>query len=180
MPSKRPLEWRFAVAIALSLIVLLLVESDAQAGRRSGYAPSTRSYSHRTPSHTPRTRSYTHRTPSYTHRAPSHTPRTRSYTHRTPSYTHRTRGYTGGERALPGVPRDSHGDIKRSETAKREFMKSTGYPNGRPGYVIDHVIPLARGGADSPSNMQWQTIGEARAKDKWELGQHTKVRTPGR
>jgi hypothetical protein len=35
--------------------------------------------------------------------------------------------------------------------------------------VIDHVRPLACGGADDPSNMQWQTIEEGKAKDKWEL-----------
>jgi 5-methylcytosine-specific restriction endonuclease McrA len=44
----------------------------------------------------------------------------------------------------------------------------TGYPHGRPGYVVDHIIPLKHGGADAPSNMQWQTIAEAKAKDKWE------------
>ena len=26
-----------------------------------------------------------------------------------------------------------------------------------PGYVVDHVRPLASVGADAPSNMQWQT-----------------------
>ena len=36
------------------------------------------------------------------------------------------------------------------------------------GYVIDHINPLACGGADRPSNMQWQTTTEAKAKDKWE------------
>jgi 5-methylcytosine-specific restriction endonuclease McrA len=36
--------------------------------------------------------------------------------------------------------------------------------------VIDHVVPLSRGGADAPSNMQWQTVREAKAKDKWERG----------
>jgi hypothetical protein len=36
------------------------------------------------------------------------------------------------------------------------------------GYVIDHIKPLACGGADRPSNMQWQTTAEAKAKDKWE------------
>lgn len=35
-----------------------------------------------------------------------------------------------------------------------------------PGYVIDHVTPLKRGGADSPSNMQWQTREAAKIKDK--------------
>ncbi len=47
-------------------------------------------------------------------------------------------------------------------------MKQTGYPNGRPGYVVDHIIPLECGGADDPSNMQWQTVAEGKAKDKTE------------
>jgi hypothetical protein len=67
-----------------------------------------------------------------------------------------------------GLQRDSHGRIKRSEAAKHEFMRMTGYPNGRPGYVVDHIISLKRGGCDCPSNMQWQTIQEAKEKDKWE------------
>jgi hypothetical protein len=33
---------------------------------------------------------------------------------------------------------------------------------------VDHVVPLACGGADAPSNMQWQTIAEAKAKDRKE------------
>lgn len=67
-----------------------------------------------------------------------------------------------------GVARDANGKIKRSESAKHEFMRMTGYPNSRGGYVVDHIVPLKRGGCDCPSNMQWQTIHEAKAKDKWE------------
>ena len=34
--------------------------------------------------------------------------------------------------------------------------------------VVDHIKPLACGGADSPANMQWQTVAEGKAKDKIE------------
>src|SRR5579864_1674331 len=60
------------------------------------------------------------------------------------------------------VQRDTHGKIKRSEAAKDAFKHQHPCPaNGRssgscPGYVIDHVRPLECGGADAPSNMQWQ------------------------
>lgn len=56
----------------------------------------------------------------------------------------------------------------RSRAAKEEFMRRTGHPHGWPGHVVDHIVPLACGGADAPGNMQWQTVEEAKAKDKWE------------
>jgi hypothetical protein len=31
----------------------------------------------------------------------------------------------------------------------------------------DHIVPLACGGPDAVSNMQWQTAADARAKDQW-------------
>jgi hypothetical protein len=64
--------------------------------------------------------------------------------------------------------RDERGRIQRSAAARHAFARQTGYPNGRPGYVIDHIIPLACGGADAPSNMQWQTIEAAKVKDRTE------------
>ncbi len=70
--------------------------------------------------------------------------------------------------------RDKNGKSKRSEKARADFMKkhpcpSTGKMSGAcPGYVVDHITPLKRGGADSPSNMQWQSVEAAKAKDKWE------------
>jgi hypothetical protein len=78
------------------------------------------------------------------------------------------------DRATPGIVRDSHGRIMRSEHVKREFRKShpcpsTGKTAGAcPGYVIDHISPLKRGGADAPYNMQWQTIEAAKDKDRQE------------
>lgn len=62
----------------------------------------------------------------------------------------------------------------RSTAARYQFQKhtpcpSTGRPVGKcPGFVIDHIVPLACGGADASSNMQWQTVAEAKAKDRWE------------
>ena len=47
-------------------------------------------------------------------------------------------------------------------------MRQSGHARGWPGHVVDHVVPLACGGADTPSNMQWQTTEEAKAKDKVE------------
>lgn len=62
----------------------------------------------------------------------------------------------------------------RSSAAKNAFQAghpcpSTNKPKGKcPGYIVDHITPLACGGADTPINMQWQTVAEAKEKDKWE------------
>jgi hypothetical protein len=71
------------------------------------------------------------------------------------------------------VKRNSRGRIERSSSAKRTFEAShpcpaTGTSGPCKGYVIDHVKPLACGGADAPENMQWQTAAAAKAKDKVE------------
>src|SRR5690349_11865941 len=45
---------------------------------------------------------------------------------------------------------------------------STGQASGAcAGYVVDRITPLVCGGVDEPSNMQWLTTAEAKAKDKW-------------
>ena len=64
--------------------------------------------------------------------------------------------------------------VSRSHSAVAEFKRqqpcpATGKSRGAcPGWIIDHKTALACGGADTPVNMQWQTVTEARAKDKWE------------
>lgn len=65
-------------------------------------------------------------------------------------------------------------EYKRSQKAKNQFKQyhpcpATNKSKGScPNYIIDHIKPLACGGADHPSNMQWQTKEAAKIKDKWE------------
>src|SRR5258706_7851608 len=77
-----------------------------------------------------------------------------------------TRTARSSSKSVQGRSYTKKGRIKRSAAAKDEFLRETGYPHGRKGYVVDHVVPLACGGADAPSNMQWQTKADAKAKDK--------------
>jgi len=44
--------------------------------------------------------------------------------------------------------------VKRNGSAKKQFLRSKGYKNVPPGYEVDHIIPLSKGGRDEPSNMQ--------------------------
>ena len=69
---------------------------------------------------------------------------------------------------------NANAEYHRSQKAKTIFKyshpcPSTGQTKGScPGYIIDHIKALACGGADEPSNMQWLTKADAKAKDKWE------------
>jgi 5-methylcytosine-specific restriction endonuclease McrA len=165
----------------LLLTVLLLVtgllatvtpaaEAQRRGGRRSSYSRSYSPRSSRGSSYrAPRARAY--RAPVY------RAPRVRTYHARLSSgvraRTTRTRSYTPRPSRAPsysaGSPsRDSRGRIRRSRSARQAFERQTGYPRGRPGYIIDHIVPLACGGADAPSNMQWQTRAAAKAKDRTE------------
>jgi hypothetical protein len=62
----------------------------------------------------------------------------------------------------------------RSRAVARHFQQqhpcpSTGRTTGAcPGYVRDHIVPLACNGPDAVANLQWQTVQAAKAKDKWE------------
>lgn len=82
------------------------------------------------------------------------------------------------------IHRDKHGRIERSAHARAEFRRLHPCPSPKarkaacPGYVIDHICPLACGGADAPENMQWQSKADAAAKDKWERQSCEKLCTP--
>jgi len=83
-------------------------------------------------------------------------------------------GHRSRRATFSAISRNRHGRIKRSASAKHTFERqhpcpSTGNTSGRcSGYVVNQVRPLECGGADAPSNMQWQTIAEGKAKDKTE------------
>jgi hypothetical protein len=158
----------------LLLSVLLLAVPAFARGSHGGYG---RSGSHSSRSYS----SHSYRAPSTRSSYRSHAYSGRSYRSHSPYSTHRSSG-TASYRSRTasscgGVQRDSHGRIKRSEAAKNAFKRqhpcpATGKSSGAcPGYVIDHVKPLANGGSDAPGNMQWQTKAAAKAKDKWERKQ---------
>jgi hypothetical protein len=72
------------------------------------------------------------------------------------------------------VPRDKQQKIVRSSAVIKAFKRhnpcpSTGRSAGScPSYVIDHIEPLCNCGKDAVENMQWQTVDDAKVKDRWE------------
>lgn len=58
--------------------------------------------------------------------------------------------------------------LARSRPLIREFARMTGYPKGRPGFVVDHEIPLCAGGPDALANLQWQEKRKSYVKDAFE------------
>jgi hypothetical protein len=116
---------------------------------------------------------------SRSHHSTSHSSRShsskKSSSHRVASsHVYKKNYLAEGYTVHPTVQRDKYGRIKRSSAAKAAFERqspcpSTGKANGScKGYVVDHIKPLECGGADAPSNMQWQTVADGRAKDKTE------------
>jgi hypothetical protein len=71
--------------------------------------------------------------------------------------------------AWPCAAADSRGFRAEVMFRLENPCPTTGETRGEcKGYVIDRVIPLACGGAEEPSNMQWQTLAQAREKNRWE------------
>lgn len=77
------------------------------------------------------------------------------------------------------VPILAHAHIERSRLERDTFRAqyacpATGQHSGPcPGWAVDHVIPLACGGVDKPSNMQWlplaiKSCAGTLCKDRWE------------
>lgn len=62
----------------------------------------------------------------------------------------------------------------RSQAVLHAFQKaspcpSTGMTTGRcPGWIKDHIVALCDGGPDAVGNLQWQSVADAKIKDKTE------------
>lgn len=75
-----------------------------------------------------------------------------------PSYS--VKSYSGGPTRSPGA---------RAAFVRDNPCPATGRRGGAcPGYEVDHIRPLAAGGADHKSNMQWLSKSQHRAKTKAE------------
>ena len=94
-----------------------------------------------------------------------------SHKHKTTTIYHHRQSYK-----TPGVARDSHGKIKRSRSAVHQFLKDRGLKKVPKGYQVDHIVPLWKGGSDSPSNMQLMTTEEHRSKTSQEAHERAKLK----
>ena len=169
--SRIPYKLVLALFTALALAVPASVGAERRSGG-SGRAHVSAGSQHSSGGHSARSsgpRSHVGSVPSpRTTRTSTHVPRASGTSSATTGIS------TSHSRAVPGVARDNRGRIARSSSAKKEFQKSHPCPaTGRTsgpcgGYVVDHVMPLKRGGADRASNMQWQTTAQAKAKDRVE------------
>src|SRR5882762_8208262 len=71
--------------------------------------------------------------------------------------------------APPLCAKSDRDPAQRALFMKEHPCPANGKTRGRcPGYVVDHIKPLCAGGADHWSNMQWQTVAEAKIKDREE------------
>jgi hypothetical protein len=71
-----------------------------------------------------------------------------------------------------GCARDASGNPVPALAIRNEFVASHPCPgessaDACPGFVVDHVTPLACGGEDAPHNLQWQTFEQATKKREW-------------
>lgn len=67
------------------------------------------------------------------------------------------------------IARTLRNSAQRAAFIRDHPCPATGRNRGPcPGYVVDHIEPLCADGPDNPGNMQWQTVKEAKEKDRKE------------
>lgn len=74
-----------------------------------------------------------------------------------------------GTTAFTAVAKTERSAAEVSAFKRHNPCPATGARSGScTGHVVDHIHPLCAGGHDQVSNMQWQTVKDAREKDKLE------------
>ncbi len=152
---------RLAPLVAGTIVAAMPFLSMARGGGGHSSSGSRGSHSGGSTHHSTRAHTGSHRSGSGTHRSWSYA-------------SHTTSTHAPTSHKATGVQREAHGKIKRDPEQRARFMRthpcpSTGRTHGAcPGYVVDHVQALKHGGRDDPSNMQWQSVQAAKAKDKVE------------
>src|SRR3954471_12158103 len=83
--------------------------------------------------------------------------------------------------ALPALGAEQYRDPhQRAAFVKAHPCPASGKTRGAcPGYVVDHIKPLCAGGEDHPRNMQWQTVEDAKRKDRTEAQECRAIRKAG-
>jgi hypothetical protein len=63
--------------------------------------------------------------------------------------------------------------VERNSSARKEFLNNYGYEKVPEGYQVDHIVPLSKGGADQPYNMQLIPTKQHKAKTARERSSST-------
>lgn len=120
------------------MLALAVVVLPSLASARSYHYSSGRSHSYR--AYSPRSYSSIHwSSPRYT----------KSSVLKSTYHSYKTYSSWSGVYKSTGLPK-----VNRSESARHQYLKNIGYDKVPAGYEVDHVVPLSRGGADEPYNMQ--------------------------
>jgi len=85
------------------------------------------------------------------------------------STTTTPRTYSSSSRATTATARSSSG-THRNPNVRAAFRRTHPCPStgrsagGCPGYEVDHIVPLYKGGSDATGNMHWLSTSEHKAK----------------